>query len=102
ILIFFTMLIATGALYFYKGVAAKNITKMEEALNLAKERFEPSKITQLKVLDKRLRASSEVLSQHIAVSPIFAALQAITMKTIRYTKFSYSLGTEKAPKVTVQ
>ena len=71
-------------------------------LNLAKNRFEPSKITELQVLDKRLRASSEILSHHVAITPIFEALAAITMKTVRYTKFSYDLETNKDVKVVVK
>jgi len=89
ILIFFTVVVATGGLYFYKGVLAKNIEKMENDLNLAKNRFEPSKILQLQVLNERLNASSEILKKHIVVSPIFKALQQVTMKTISYTKFGY-------------
>lgn len=92
IFILFTILIASAGLYFYKGILAKNIAQMENNINLAKNRFEPSKITELQLLDKRLRASDEILSHHIAISPIFAALQAITMKTVRYTKFSYGFG----------
>jgi hypothetical protein len=46
------------------------------------------------VLDKRLRASTEILASHIAISPVFEALSAITMKTIRYTDFSYRLAEE--------
>ncbi|KKQ02340.1 MAG: hypothetical protein US18_C0006G0013 [Parcubacteria group bacterium GW2011_GWB1_36_5] len=89
--ILFTILLATGGIYFYKGIVTKNVTKMESDLNLAKNRFEPSVITELKLLDRRLRASSEILSQHIAITPIFQALQDITMKTVRYTKFDYNL-----------
>ena len=102
IFIFFTVVVASGGLYFYKGVLSKSIVQMEKDLALAKNRFEPSKITQLQTLDKRLRASSLVLSNHIATSPIFKALQAITMKTVRYTKFSYELGTDKNPKILVK
>ena len=102
VFIFFTVALASGGLYFYKGIAAKNIVKMENDLNLAKNRFEHSKITQLQVLDKRLRASSLILSKHIAVSPIFEALQLITLKTIRYTKFSYDFGTDKDTRVMVK
>lgn len=98
IFILFAVLLSTGGLYFYKGVLAKDIAKMESDLNLAKNRFEPSKITELQLLDRRLRASAEILSNHIAVTPIFQALSAITMKTVRYTKFSYSMGDEKSAK----
>ena len=92
IFIFLTMLVATGALYLYKGMLGKKIDSRQSALALAKNRFEPSRISQLQVLDKRLKAASEVLNGHITVSPIFKALEAITMKTVRYTKFNYVLG----------
>ena len=102
IFILFTIVLATVAFYFYKGVLIKNIIKMENNLNLARNRFEPSKITELQILDKRLRASNEILSKHIAITPIFQALQSITMKTVRYTKFSYDLGAEKNAKITIK
>src|SRR3989344_4017766 len=101
-IILFTVLLATGGLYLYKGVVTKNITKMENDLNLAKNRFEPSKITELQILDRRLKASTEILSNHIAITPVFQALSAITMKAVRYTKFSYNLGDEKNSKVAIQ
>jgi len=101
IFILCTMVITSGGLYFYKEIIMKNITQMETDLNLAKNRFEPSKITQLQTLDKRLRASTEILSKHLAISPIFEALQAITMKTVRFTKFDYDLGDDKNAKVLV-
>ncbi|OGI57136.1 hypothetical protein A3B85_03335 [Candidatus Nomurabacteria bacterium RIFCSPHIGHO2_02_FULL_37_13] len=102
IFILFSMLIGTGGLYFYKKIMEKNITEMENSLNAAKNRFEPSRITELQVLDKRLRASSEILSKHIAVTPIFKALQLITMKTVRYIKFSYDFTNEINSKVLVK
>jgi len=102
IFIFFTVIIASGGLYFYKGVLSKSIVQMDKDLALAKNRFEPSKINQLQTLDKRLRASDLVLSKHIVVSPIFKALQDITMKTVRYTKFSYDIGTDKNPKILIK
>jgi len=92
--ILLTVLLATGGLYFYKGVVQKNIAEKENTLNLAKNRFEPSKIAELQVLDKRLNSASEILSKHIAITPIFKALEEITMKTVRFTDFSYELGGE--------
>jgi hypothetical protein len=92
--ILFTILLVTGGLYFYKGVITKSLADMENTLTLAKNRFEPSKITELQVLDKRLKASSEILSNHITITPIFTALEALTMESVRYTKFSYDLGTD--------
>lgn len=102
VFIFFVILLATGGLYFYKSVVAKNIADMQNTLTLAQNRFEPSKITELQVLDKRLNASTEILANHLAISPIFTALENITMKTVRYTKFDYELGTDKNKTVDVK
>ncbi len=102
IFVLFTVLLASGGLYFYKGIIAKNLTKMENDLVLAKNRFEPSKITELQVLDRRLNAANQILSKHVVITPIFEALQAITMKTVRYTKFSYDFAGDKDSKVVVK
>ncbi|KKQ30053.1 MAG: hypothetical protein US45_C0051G0006 [Candidatus Nomurabacteria bacterium GW2011_GWA1_37_20] len=61
IFILFTVLLASLALFFYKTVLTKNIAQMEKDLNLAKNRFEPSKIKELQVLDKRINSSNEIL-----------------------------------------
>jgi hypothetical protein len=100
--IFFTMIVATGGLYFYDQFLAKNITKMENDLKLAKSSFEPTKIIQLQVLDRRLKASNEILQKHLAISPIFEALEDITMKTVSYKKFSYSLDETKNQKIAIK
>lgn len=93
--IFFAVLLGAGGLYLYKGVLVKSKAQMESDLNLAKNRFEPAKINQLKIVDRRLNAASEVLSKHIAISPIFQIIESLTMKTIRYSKFTYSLNENK-------
>jgi hypothetical protein len=102
IFILFTVLIASGGLYFYKGILSKNITDMQNTLVLAQSRFELSKISELQVLDKRLNASTEILSKHVAISPIFTVLEAITMKTVRFTKFGYTLGSDKNAAVDIK
>ena len=102
LIILFIVLLATGGFYFYKGVIAKQIIQQITDLNLAKNRFEPSQITKLQVLDKRLRASSEILSKHITITPVFNALEQLTMKTVRFTKFSYDLGTDKNATIDVK
>lgn len=98
----FTVLIGTGGLYFYKLTLAKGITTKEAELVLAKNRFEPKKITELQVLGKRLNAANEILSKHITIIPVFTALQDLTMKTVRYTNFSYDLGTGDAKNITIK
>jgi len=102
LLILFAVIVATGSLYFYKSALQKNISGMEETLNLAKYRFEPARIAELQVLDKRLRASNEILSKHMAITPVFEALEKITLKTVRYTKFSYDLASDNGSTVDIK
>ena len=95
IFIFFIMILISGGAYFYRDFLTKDLTKMKNDLELAKNRFEPSLINKLTVLDKRLNSSSEILSQHVVISPIFKTLQELTLKTLRYTKFGYELTNNK-------
>ncbi len=99
--LFFSVAIASGGLYFYKKALTVNIAKMDKDLNLSKNRFEPKKITELKDLDTRLRAASTVLSKHVTISPIFELLQKVTMQTVRYTDFNYTID-DLNSKVTVK
>jgi hypothetical protein len=100
--ILISMLVVAAGLYFYKGVLDNNISEMSESLKTAENRYEPAKIVELQVLDKRLRAANEILSSHVSITPIFELLQKVTMKTVRYTKFSYISGTEKDKKVAIK
>ncbi len=101
IFILFATVLSTGGLFFYKSVLVKNISGLEASLKQASARFEPSKIAALQDLENRLVASNEILSKHIVVSPIFQALQDITLKTVRFTKFGYTLPTDGSNKVAV-
>ena len=102
IFVLFAVILVTGGFYLWRESIKKNITEKENSLNLARGDFEPSKITELQLLDKRLRASTEILSRHVSITPVFEALSALTMKTVRFNQFSYDLGTEKDAKVSIK
>ena len=101
IFILFATAIGIGGLFFYKNILEKNISGLETDLKEASARFEPAKIAALQDLDNRLDASNEILSKHIIVTPIFKALQDLTMKTVRFNKFSYTLPTDGSGRVAV-
>lgn len=102
IFILFTVAVATSGLYFYKGIIIKQIAEKNDSLIRNKNDFETTKIEELQILDKRLRTAKEILEKHIAITPIFKALQELTMKTVRYTRFEYTLGAERDPKINVK
>ena len=99
---FFAVLIAFGGVYFYRGVLTKQVNTMNDQLKLAKNSFEPEKIDALQQLDKRLNAASEVLSKHVAISPIFETLQKYTLKSIRYSKFEYTFASDSGTALDVK
>ncbi len=102
IFILFIVLLGTGGIYFYKVSLNKQLTSMETSLSNDENNFEPSKINKLQVLDKRLNVATQLLANHIAISPIFSALEQVTMHTVRFTKFSYDSGTDQSGNVDIQ
>ncbi|MDQ3244772.1 MAG: hypothetical protein M3P22_00260 [bacterium] len=102
VLMFIAVGVGYGGLYFYKGILEKSLAQKQIDLKKAEGRFEVDKIKLLKNLDKKLIASKEVLGSHIALSPIFNELQKITMKTVRYTNFTYDLSEIKNQKVDIK
>jgi hypothetical protein len=101
IFILFIVLLGTGGIFFYKKSLDSKLTSMQQSLTTDENSFEPSKITELQVLDKRLRASTEILDNHISVTPIFTELASVTMHTVRFTKFSYDLGTDQSANIDI-
>lgn len=90
-LVFFASLVSAGGVYFYRASLTKQVANMSDQLEKAKARFEPSLITDLETLDRRLSAAESVLSNHIVVTPIFETLETLTLKTIRYSSMNYEI-----------
>jgi hypothetical protein len=75
---------------------------MNASLIASRDSFEPSKIVELQTLDRRINDTNELLDNHIAVTPIFSALQESTLKTVQYTKFAYVMPTNSGDPIQVQ
>jgi len=63
---------------------------MSAQLTRAEAAFEPSLISDLESVDRRINDAKDILQNHVATSPIFTALQTMTLQSIRFTKFSYT------------
>lgn len=90
-IIFIASLLSVGGAYLYRESVKSDITEFKKSLAIAKNQFEPSLITKLQILDKRLNAATTILDQHVAVSPIFELLQDSTLPTVRYSDFTYDI-----------
>lgn len=84
-----TILIGVG-LYFFNGFMKKQIATSQVSLERAEAAFEPSLILELQELDTRLRVADTLLTQHIAVSPIFRILEGATLPSVQFNNFKYA------------
>ncbi len=94
LVVFIASILGAGAAYFYRSSLEEKVAEYKVSLERARNAFEPTLITELQVLDKRMRAASEILEKHVAVSPIFELLGEITLPTVRYSDFSYEFNPE--------
>lgn len=94
LVVFIASILSAGAAYFYRSSLQDRVAQYKVSLERAKAEFEPSLITELQVLDKRMAAATDILQNHIAVSPIFVLLGDITLPTVRYSDFSYEFNPE--------
>ena len=88
-LVFFGALASAAGMYFYESSLQKSIVSDNASLTAAQNAFEPSLITTLQTLDRRMTDANMLLNHHVAVSPIFEALEVNTLKSVQFTKFSY-------------
>ncbi|MBP6855125.1 MAG: hypothetical protein KBC29_02700 [Candidatus Pacebacteria bacterium] len=101
-LVFFASLASAAGVYFYRASLVKQVEAMSSQLDKARARFEPSLITDLEDLDRRLSASESVISNHTVISPIFETLETLTLKTIRYTSMDYEIDKENGGAVNIK
>lgn len=101
--ILFASLVSAGGVFLWHGLLVKSVASKEKDLEAARDAFSPETISEMSDLDKRLTASSGILKSHTIVSPIFAALEDSTLKTVGYTQFAFTHPTPDAPfNVTLQ
>ena len=93
-LLFVTALVSTVGVYLYKVRLAAVINSRIDSINRAEKAFEPSVILDLKKLDIRLRAGTELLGQHIAISDFLESLGESTLPEVSFDSFSYSYNEE--------
>jgi hypothetical protein len=88
-IIFFLMVAIAAGAYLYKVVIQKKIVAEGVQLEKVKKAFDPNLIADIKRLDHRITTSKTVLENHIVVMPVFDLLEALTLKTVRFTSFDY-------------
>lgn len=87
-LVFFLAIIAGGGIFFWKYTLQNDVKAVELVLVKEKNDFDEREITELTKLDQRLTAASQLLDSRLYTSKIFQLLNANTIQTVRFAKFS--------------
>ncbi len=100
LLLFVTALVSSIGVYVYKLRVAAVINSRVDSINRAEKAFEPAIILELRKLDIRLRAATELLDQHIALSDFFDSLGETTLPDISFNDFQINFD-EETPSVSM-
>lgn len=84
-------IVGAGAIYAFQQYTAAQIVSKQESLAKSREAFEPSTIKELARLDQRIETGKALLGSHIAASKLFDELEKLTLSSVRYTTFEYSV-----------
>lgn len=84
-------IVAAGGVFFFQKYTEAAITAKQESLAKSREAFEPATIEELSRLDTRINSAKTLLKSHIAVSGLFDELEKLTLDSVRYDTFQYSV-----------
>jgi hypothetical protein len=88
--IFMLAIVAGLGVFGYNLFLTSQISKMGEDLTAARASLEPETINQISRLNSRITSTATLLGEHTVLSPFFDFLESATLKTLRWTNFSFT------------
>ncbi len=92
--IFVLSIVAALAALGYGFYLNSSITKMGGKLETARANLEPETIREIARLDARIVGTEKLLANHAVLSPLFDFLDKNTLKTVRFTQFTFKETSE--------
>jgi len=90
VIIFLASLALAAAVFLYQTYLNSSIASMKQSFQINEAAFDPNSISTYTTLSKRMAVAEILLQNHIAISTLFNVLEQGTLKTIRFTNFSYT------------
>ena len=84
ILLFLVSVAGSVGVFAYKKILESSIESKAISLQRAKEAFDPNLIEDLARLNNRIKSSEEILFSHVALTPVFALLEELTLNINLY------------------
>jgi len=95
LLLFVTALVSVIGVYLYKIRLANVVNSRIESINRAEKAFEPAVVLELKKLDIRLRAGTNLLKGHIGLSDFLESFSESTLPDVSFSEFEFAFDEEE-------
>ncbi len=100
-LLIVSVLISIG-LFVYKVYLIKQQDTLSSSLLLTKDSFEKNTIDELELFDRRTESAKNILANHVATSPLFTALENVTIPQVQYLNFDQKIDDSGVISITLK
>ncbi len=90
--IFITMALAAGGIYFYKSSLDTSIGAINGRLASIKSDLDPGLIQKMQMMSERIQSAKTIVARHQALSYFFTFLEGSTLRGISFKSFDYNEG----------
>ncbi|MDO8575513.1 MAG: hypothetical protein Q7R78_02330 [bacterium] len=101
LLLFLASIIIAGLVFGWRLSLEKGIKSSEDFIINNEKSFDTDLLDTVTKTNQRLITGNEILSKHISVSKIFEILQGLTLQTVRFKNFAYTLDDKGDIKITM-
>lgn len=91
VIIFVVSIVSSIGVISYKKVLEKSLDSKAISLERAREAFDPNLIKEFSRLNQRIELSASLLNNHISITPLFALLEELTLKNVKFNTFEFSV-----------
>ena len=99
IIVFIVAVALAGGVWVWQNSLIAQIEKDKKELVAVRESYEEDTINPLIRLNDRIEESKILLSQHIAVSPVFRMLEINVLRNVRLKSMKFSMTTDNKIKI---
>ncbi len=92
-------IISYAGVYLYGKSLVSQKSKLEKSIDDARSGIGTDFLEDMKRLNTRIDGVKVLLQNHIVVSPIFAALEETTLRSVQYKSFTYEMKTDPITKL---
>lgn len=94
--------LSAGVLNIYQQKVAADVSNIKKTLAREAEAFKGSFLDELRLLDRRIVSAQGVLANHISVTPLFEVISQATLKSIQFTRFTYTVNPQTNGQATIE